>query len=692
MNYTLAIIALIVIVLLLIYSQRILQFLNLKDLKFKISNPKIVNPNEIEQNVLIELAKIEKFLYKERFTRRVIIKDCTSIKKTNTVCYKFYYYQLIDGIHAYVETTASKSKKVEFKIHFETIYDSKKVAISTDSDIYLLDATPENIYLFKHSNYNIHNLYRAHFNDREIFGETIYKKRFSESDLIHQAKIREKEQIETLANHHYIKYTDYGFKLQPTLKLFRNTEKSYKILGITRSKTRLIMLLVSIYIAIATLFAMTFFFTKVEKQVDVTPKITDSKAELEQFKKKSKSYKGLTLELSAKNTYTIKESMQDLDNYLKNSKVKRFIGKPLDKPIESKQLPCSIPKDLEAIYKWHDGIELLVPNRDMFRYEDAQKSYISFKDKLAKNSSSNMVFIFASKYEYRGLAFNCNKSGIYEYAIDAKGEPRKEFYNINHFLKITAEAYKQKAFFDDFDTINIDLKKFFKIYRNYLSNSDKHRYRSLIGYLNKKANDYINAPKNLKIELLKEIAKTYDPALATSVKRYLKDSNKEVVSKAIYALGNVGSKSSLPTLIKLLKSKSLQDRDFTLLSIAKIVDSKDEGLLEYIYPMLDDKSILVRLSAYKVIEKIGSKNSLIILRKYFINEKPSIKLAIIKIFSKLGGEKEFKLLQNYLKDVNKMDFSGQIKATSRGAKPHPKILQYEIVRAVTQIISRGKDK
>ena len=108
--------------------------------------------------------------------------------------------------------------------------------------------------------------------------------------------------------------------------------------------------------------------------------------------------------------------------------------------------------------------------------------------------------------------------------------------------------------------------------------------------------------------------------------------------------------------------------------------------------MLKDKSILVRLSAYKVIEKVGSINSLIILRKYFNNEKPAVKLAIVKIFAKIGGDKEFKLLQNYLKEVNKMGFSGKIREVARGADPHPKILQFEIVRAVTQIISRDSKK
>ena len=690
MNYTLEIVALIVIVLLLVYSQQLLQFLNLLNLKFKISNPTIVSPNEIDRDILVELAKLEKFLYKERFTRRVIIKDCTSIKKPDIICYKFYYYQLIDGIHAYIEATVKSPKKVEFNIHFETQYDSNRVAITTNEDNYLLKSIPENIYLFKKDNLPIEKLYRAHLSDREIINETIYKKRLNENDLIHQAVDREQEQISQLARDGYIKYTDYGYKLIPTFKLFRNAEQSCKIIGIDKSSSKVFMILVSLYIAISILFFMAFFFSKeyTTKQNNI-PKIIDTKSELKQFKERVKSYKGLTITLSTQKAYTIKESMKDLDEYLKQSKIKRFIGKPLTNKIDQSFLPCKMPSDLEEIYRWHNGIELIVPNRDFFRYSDLKKSYLAFKDKLKENNS-DLIFVFASKYEHRGLAYSCSKSGIYEYALNAEGSSHKEFYNFNHFLKITAEAYKQKAFYDDYDTIKIDLKKFFKIYRTYLSRGDIHRYKSLIKYLYQKSNQYRSAPKKLKIELLQEIANSYDSSLIKSAKLYLNDSNPEVVAKAIYALGNIGNKATLPTLIKFLKSKNQQFRDFALLAIAKIVDSKDEGLLEYIYPMLNDKSILVRLSAYKVIEKIASKNSLIVLREHFKEEKHAIKLEIVRIFAKTGGDREFALLKDYLKEVNKMNFSSKIKDISRGNDPHPKILQYEIVRAIAEIASKKK--
>ena len=685
------IMVLVIIVLLLIYSQQLLKFFTLINLKFKISHPTIAKATQIDRNILIKLAEIEKELYKKRFTRRVIVKDYTSIKKPNLTAYRFYYYQLIDAVHVYVETLYSGSAKIDFNIYFETHYDSKKVTISTNKELFILNSTPEDSILFKKDNLTLEELYNSHLQDRIIKDETIFKKRLSETELREQAVDREHKELNQLAKKSYIKYTNYGFKLNPTFKLFSNAEECSNIIGLNKNSRNSLVVITTIFIAIAiTLF---IFFTNIEKyKVLNTTELSNTKSELEKFKKRVKSYKGLSKTLPNQTKYTLVDSMKDLDAYLQKSKIKRFIGKPLNGNIEQLSLPCKIPNDLEAIYRWHNGIELILPNRDLFRYKDLQQSYKNFKNTLTKDKHNNLVIAVASKYAYRGLAYDCNNSGIYEYALGSKEVAQKEFYNIKHFLKITSQAYKQKAFYDDFDNIKIDLKKFFKIYRKYLSSKDKERYRKLINYLRKKSNAYTHSSKELKLQLLQEIANTYDSNLTKEAELYLKDSDSDVVSKAIYALGDIGDKNALPSLINFLKSKKQKYRDFALLAIAKIVDSKDASLLEYIYPMLNDKSTLVRLSAYKVIEKIASKNSLLILREHFSKEKPAIKLAIIKIFGKIGAAKEFKLLQTYLKEVKQMDFSAKVKELARGDNPHPKILQYQILRSMAQISSREAKK
>jgi len=687
MNYTLEIILLLIIVLMLIKFQNIVEFFNLISLTFKPLEPKLIKPKEVDRKILIELAKLEKILYKQRFTRRVILKIQDPINPQKSY-FRFYYYQLIDGVHAFIEVPAKNFKKDSFKIYFQTIYDSGAIKIDSNKPLYILDATPESIEFNVHKNSNLEELLKLHLKSRDPKKE-ILKKRLIDNELINSEIKKEQLAIEELVKRGLAKYTNNGFKLLKSFKLWRDSNTLYPLLNIKRSKSKVVLSVIFSYaLILSTIFGGYFLLKQIDtKSVQNSVEIKDYKKELKEFTKRVKSLQGLTLMLSNSTNYKIEDSFKDIDNYLKQSTIKRFIGKAFNDKFDYSNLPCKIPNQLEKIYRWHNGIEMLIPNRDMFRYQDFKLAYSAFRDKLPKDNS-NLVFIFASKYRYRGLAFDCNKTGLYEYSLNSKSAGVKEFYNFNHFLKIVAQSYKSGAFYDDFDRVNVDLKKFLKIYHKYLSLSDAKRYKSLKSLLKLKAKTYIHATKELKLALLNEISKTYDADLTNSVKIYLNDNNKEIVAKAIEALGNVGNKSVLPILKRFLKSKNIQYKDFALLAIAKIVDSKDKGILEYIYPMLNDKSIMVRLSAYEVISRIKDKASLDILNKKFHTEKPAAKLEIVKIFGELGGDKELKLLKKYLKDINKLDFSKEFKSNLRGSNPHPKILKYETLRSIARIESR----
>jgi len=687
-NYVVMVATLAVVVFMLVYTQRLVHFLNLLSIKFKTTEPEIVEPYSVNREVLIELAKIEKFLYRERFTRRLIVEHPDSYTFENSKRYLFYYYQLIDGIHAYIEAVYNNPNRIEFRICFETHYDSKNIALTTNSSKYILDVVPTNVYLFEYKKFSIDKLFEAHMGERDIQNEIVYKKRLNPNELLNYEIQKEQEYIRAMVESGYAKYTDYGFKLLPTLKLWNSGASVNKALRVTKSSKSIILKLILSYALILGVLIVLFFHLTNIKHTKKPVVIDNPKQELSNFKKRVKSLQGLTQQVTSSNQYTLKESMATIDNYLHNSKIKRFVGGALEGDINSTNLPCKVPLDLQKIYRWHNGIELLLPNRDFFTFNDFKKSY-SVTKKRAIDSNSSMVFVFASKYEYRGLAYSCEKQGLFEYSAYAHSKSRKDFYDFNHFLKIAAEAYKSGAFYDDIDEVNVNLKKFLKIYKRYLSRSDKHRYKLLIKYLKDRAKSYLHSSREIKIALLNEISKTYDSNLVKSVKIYLKDDDKAIVAKAIETLGNVGNKSIVPELIKYLKSKDIQFRDFTLLALAKIVDKQDVGLLEYIMPMINDKSILVRISAYNVLAKIEDKKSLIKARELFITEKPVVKLAIIKLMANIGDKYDLDLLGKYLKEVRKMDYSKKDFNTTRGSSPHPKILEYEILKAIKAIKERN---
>ena len=665
MDYTFGLFLLIIIIIMLVSFQKLVQFFNLLSLHFKPLEPKIAEPKDIGKKVLLKAAEFEKELFKHRFTRREILEVPNPIKPKKRF-YRFYYYQLLDGIHGFIEI--DKKNLDSSKIYFQTIYDNGNLAIDSNKDLYILNAVPKIIEFSKYPNLNIAELYKKHLKRQED-KKYILKKRLLKDELIDSEIAKERLAIEELVKRGLAKYTNYGFKLLPTFKLFKDSSKVYKVLNIKRSKANIVISILFLYTLILTLLIGGYLFLKSRHLLPSQNIIKEPEKELKNFKEKVKSFKGLSIKLSTHN-YPLKESFKEIDRYLQNSKIKRLIGSSYRGDFNSSKLPCKIPKDLQKIYKWHNGIELFIPNRDFYSFKD-------FKAAYKAEANSNIVFIFANAY--RGLAYSCKEDGLYEYSLKDRAKGLKEFYNFKHFLKVVATSYKEGAFYDDFDSVNVDLKKYIKIYKRFLSISDKHRYNLLIEYLKQKAKEYLYSTKELKLALLNEIEKTYDSSLVNSVKLYLKDSNKEVVKKAIETLGSIGNKSILPLLKRYLNSDDRAIKASAILAIANIVDSKDKGVLESIYPFLNSSSEELRLNAYEVIERVNSKESVNILKEKLNKESIKAKLEIVKIIGNIGSREDIEFLKSFLNKIDDINSS---------KNPLEKVLQYETLRSIAKIKSK----
>ncbi len=267
----------------------------------------------------------------------------------------------------------------------------------------------------------------------------------------------------------------------------------------------------------------------------------EGKKELRTFNETVQSYWGLT---QADNVdYTLEESMKMLDNYFSTSKVKRKIIDGVHKTVDTSSLPCTVSKEHLQVLQWHNGIEELIPYQKLFSLKDMIDTHLLVqreKESYGESRETNYVLAIGDEESY-GLAYNCNESGLYAfYSYGYDSSNIKRYYNWNHFLKVTAEAYRVGAYIEQNGTLNIDEKKFAKLQREYYSIVDKERYEELIHYLQNRAKKYKDTKDDLlKIILLQSMVRTYDPRLEESVNFYLNDKNKKVQEQAIYTLGKI---------------------------------------------------------------------------------------------------------------------------------------------------------
>ena len=230
-----AIASLVIVVLLLAFSPRLMQFFNLTSLKFKTYEPKEVFPNNIDRKILIRVARYERFLYKAKFTRRLIIEYRSDFKKQDGVFYKFYYYQLIDGIHAYLEVIPSKNGNIYINYCFETVFESGNICLSINKESFILGSKAPNIHLYTHKDLSIRELYKAHCQDREIVFEVVRKKRLTIKEFMEQELKKEQDYINNLIENGYVKRENAGYKILKTYRLFKEAQKTCEILNIKTS-------------------------------------------------------------------------------------------------------------------------------------------------------------------------------------------------------------------------------------------------------------------------------------------------------------------------------------------------------------------------------------------------------------------------------------------------------------------------
>jgi len=647
MHYYIIAIALIAIFLIIVYY-----IANKRDKEkaksFKISK---INANDIDRAILLKFAKYEKFIYLQGFTKRVLLQ----YKYKNQTIYRAYYYNVLNGVHLFLEYNPKIKNK--FNYLFATKFIESEFITYNNSYIDKIEEITENKSFEIYPKASIEELYNTHLKDRQRVDDEIIFNRLTPNELIHNR----------------------DNTLEQEIKIDKKEPKNISILIKT-------LLLVTILIPTGYYYYKLFFTHKPTKNLKIEKRaknyIKDIDRELKEFNKKVKELKKLS---SAPNNYkkeSLRDSLATIDNYLQNSEITRVVGKPTN--ISNNKLPSSLTKELKDIYKWHNGIEKFIPFRDFYSKEMLINNY--------KNAKENYIILFGNKKGSEGLAYNFKDKAIYEYNAISKKAANKEFYNIYHLLSVISNAYKIGAFYDDRNFINIDMKKFLSVYRDNLNSKDKTKYKKLIAYLKSKAIEYkIYGNKKLKMVLLNQIDKLYDKNLLKSLYTFIYSKDTQIKAKAIEIVGKIGDKNSINILMANLKSKNDRVKDFTLMALANIVDKNNQDLLKDIYPLLDSNSTFVKLSAYKVIGKIASQDSLALLREKFNKEDSKVKIGIIRALAKIGTKDDIELLSNYLKKLppitKKIGYSEYI----RGSKPSLVILNYEISQAIENINTREEN-
>jgi len=220
-----SLIVVIIFFIIIYFGKNIITFFTLTNTKLKLYNAKIVTPKDVEQNILIRLVEYERILYKNSFTRRSIVKLDKIFEDEKNREYRFYYYNLLEGVHAFIVYKNNK-----FYYYFETLFNSQYSVISSNYYLYIKNAIPTNIDFNIYANLSIRELYKKHLVDRVVEKESVFKKRLEGRYLIKYILFKRDEYLETLLSKGYLQYMHNGYSFKRTFILFIDSNELLKTL------------------------------------------------------------------------------------------------------------------------------------------------------------------------------------------------------------------------------------------------------------------------------------------------------------------------------------------------------------------------------------------------------------------------------------------------------------------------------
>ncbi len=496
--------------------------ITLKSYKFKLSK---LEPSDINRDILLILAHYEKYIFKQGFTKRVII----GYKRKEEFIYRAYYYNVLTKVHLYLEINPNDLTQ-DINFIFFTLYKNGEFVTYNNSYIEIEDSSIVHQNIEKFSKAKLEELYQLHLNNRKKIKDEMIEGRLVLKNLLKNRPILNKKVskkfLKLLKNEDKSfedKLEDIDKELENSLNIKQSSNKKFSKMTIFIGGAILVVILV---------YGGYYLFNKYKSSQNSTEeKITNIDKELYFFNKRVKSYKKVTLNLSSAK-YLLEDSFKDIDKYLKNSKIHRSIGNPIDATHNRYISSCQFNKDIIKLYKWHNGIEKLLPNISFYKINDIYKD-------------GKYIVLFGDKSREK-LAINCNNNGIYLYNKNTKKFDTKIFYSINHFFKVLSDSYSKGAIYDKQNSIKIDKKLFDEIYINHLTSVDKERYNDIIEYIKNRAVIYATTGnRELKLALLNAIDKLKDKKLKDSVMIFLNDKDNYISSKAKRVLLNLDSKESI---------------------------------------------------------------------------------------------------------------------------------------------------
>jgi hypothetical protein len=334
------------------------------------------------------------------------------------------------------------------------------------------------------------------------------------------------------------------------------------------------------------------------------------------------------------------------------------------------RLPFKIPRMIENLYRWHDGIEQFIPGYDLLPLSDAIAEYerlIALGEELQDKEFFDKSFFPILYADKSYFIIDCDpnyEESIY-YLVFEVGDMQERYENLEQMLRIVVDAYLSRAYYVEDGSLVKNLVLLRKIESKYLSPKQHnkreaewnklcdeiHEFKHLDRSQQQSNQDapweelYVgilgHSPRDLqKSILISRLYDTSDERAISYLTEFLSDQNPEIIGEAAFGLGQLRAREKLSELLKLLNHPAQVVRNLAACAIREIASPEDELLIQPLLTLLADEVDIVGLSAAEALGKVRNKKAVSALINLFISslsdEKSRARYHIISALRRIG--------------------------------------------------------
>jgi HEAT repeats/SMI1 / KNR4 family (SUKH-1) len=348
----------------------------------------------------------------------------------------------------------------------------------------------------------------------------------------------------------------------------------------------------------------------------------------------------------------------------------------------SGRLSLRIPTTVESLYKWHDGIEEIIPAYDFLSLSDAINQYeelIAFGEEFQDESFFNRNYLPILQFQDSYFFVDCtpnSENTIYYLSSFESENTLKRYDSLSQMLQIISEAYLSRAYYIEDELVLENLVLLQKIEKKYYSqeawNNKECEWNKLCAEMEELRSINVSqapseeevqlqelsavfslaAPADLRKEsLISRLTQTHDERAIDFLVEFLSDANPEIIAKAAYGLGALRAREKLPELIKLTKHPAEVVRNLATHAITEIATSNDILLLRPLLELLTDEAALVRISAAEALGQLRNPIAVQPLINLLQDRRAGVRYHVIQVLGKIGDARAIEVLQQYKSSV-----------------------------------------